>query len=59
MVSAIAKVSSTDIMVSVAGLSRAISARCTMTPSTKNSGTVKTRESSGSSPVLVVNHHAR
>ena len=51
--SAIAKVSSTDIIVSVAGRSREISSRCISTPTPKNSGTVTSRESSGSSPVSV------
>ena len=54
MTSAIAKVSSTDIIVSVAGRSRESSSRCISTPTTKNSGTVTTSESSGSRPVRLV-----
>ena len=54
MTSAIANVSSTDIMVSVAGRSRASSSRCMPTPAAKNSGTVTTSESSGSRPVSPV-----
>ena len=56
---AMEKVSSTDIIVSVAGRSRLISTRCMKTPIPKNSGTVTTSESSGSRPVWSVNHQAR
>ncbi len=56
---AIEKVSSTDIIVRVAGRSREMSSRCISTPVTKNSGTVTTSESSGSRPVSVVKNHAR
>jgi hypothetical protein len=59
MTSATEKVSSTDIIVRVAGRSREMSSRCIATPVTKKSGTVTTSESSGSSPVSLVKNHAR
>ncbi len=59
MVSAMANVSSTDIIVSVAGRNRARSSRCIPTPTAKNSGTVITRVSNGSIPVSRLNHQAR
>ena len=59
MTSAIANVSSTDIIVSVAGRRRASSIRCMTTPTTKNSGTVISKETSGSIPVSLWKYHAR
>ncbi len=57
--SAMANVSSTDIIVRLIGRSRAISSRCIANPTTKNSGTVITSDSSGSSPVSRLKYHAR
>ena len=59
MITAMANVSSTDIIVSVTGRSRASSSRCSSTPPAKNSGTVTTMDSSGSTPSRACDHQAR
>ena len=58
IVSAIANVSSTDIIVSVAGRSRATSSRCIRTPMTKKRGTEMNSANNGSRPVLSWNDQA-
>ncbi len=59
MITAMANVSSTDIIVSVTGRSRASRSRCSSTPQAKNSGTVTTMDSSGSTPSRECDHQAR
>ncbi len=53
MVSASPKVSSTDIIATFSGARRAMSSRCTATPSTKKSGTVTGSARNGSTPNTV------
>ena len=59
MMIAIAKVSRTDIIVSVAALRREISTRCIRTPMPKNNGTVTMSVNRGSKPVSRCIHQVR